>query len=237
MADKQMQGQERPMGRGEQQGQQRTQAAGASGQPERGMQRREREGTVTPARGHGGIGRSSPFGMMRRMMEDMDRLFEDFGFGGALGGRSGGMLAPFRESGMGSVFTPAIEVLEREGKLLVRADLPGLKKEDVRVNVDDDGLLIEGERRSEHEERREGYLHSERSYGSFQRRIPLPRGVDVSTCDASFDDGVLEVKIDLPKESRRKIDVRSRESGGESGGQSAGAGEAAPRNGPSTVRH
>ena len=227
MVDKQMQGRERQAPRDEQQGQVRSQTAGAQSQPERGMERREREGTLTSGpRSYGGIARSSPFGMMRRMMEDMDRLFEDFGFGR----RTGSMLAPI---GGGELerFTPAVEVLERDGKLLVRADLPGLKKEDVRVNVDDGGLLIEGERKSEREESREGYFHSERSYGSFQRRIPLPRGVDVSTCDASFDDGVLEVKIDLPKESRRTIDVRSREGGQGQSGQGQGS-----RNGPA-VRH
>ena len=118
----------------------------------------------------------SPFAMMRRMMEDMDSWF---GTGRTSSTRG---------------FTPALEVCEKDGKLLVRADLPGLKREDVRVHVDEDGLCIEGERKTEHEETRGGYFHSERSYGSFQRRIPLPRGADVSTCDASFDDGVLEVK-------------------------------------------
>ena len=227
MADKQIQGQERQTPREQQQGQGRSQTAGRQNQPERGMERREREGTVLPSRrGSGGIARSSPFGMMRRMMEDMDRLFEDFGFGA----RSGGILAPLAEGDFVHAFTPAVEVVERDGKLLVRADLPGLKKEDVRVNVDDDGLVIEGERKSEHEESREGYFHSERSYGSFQRRIPLPRGVDLSSCDASFDDGVLEVKIDLPKENRRTIDVRSRES------QSQSQGGGGSRNGPS-VQH
>lgn len=179
---------------------------------ERGIARREVPRTLAP-RVAGTI--RSPFSMMRRMMDDMDRLFEDFGFGAI---RSG--LSPFfREPLLPSfgeivpttgVFVPDIEVLERDGKLVVRADLPGIKKEDIHVTCDEHGLVIEGERKSSREEKGEGYYHSERSYGSFSRRIPIPEGADVQSCDATFDDGVLEVCIDLPKESRRKIEVRSR---------------------------
>lgn len=188
-------------------------------EPERGIERRgQQPGTLGRARGFGG----SPFTMMRRMMEDMDRLFEDFGLGsfartmmpmgqGVFGERGGG--------GM-EVFSPAVEVLEREGKLIVRADLPGMNREDIHVNIDEDGLVLEGERKSEREEKREGYYQSERSYGSFQRRIPLPRGVNPQTCDASFENGVLEISLELPKESRRKIEVRS---GAQGGGGGAGA--------------
>lgn len=195
------------------------QAQGAQGrQPERGIQRRGPFGTLGRMGGYGG----SPFSMMRRMMDDMDRMFEDFGFGGM-----SRQLSPITGGGIGGgtmeVFSPAIEVVEREGKLIVRADLPGMKREDIRVNVDEDGLLLEGERKSEREESREGYYASERTYGSFQRRIPLPRGIDPQKCDASFENGVLEVSLELPKESRRKIEVRS-------GG--GGAGTA-----PSTVKH
>lgn len=181
----------------------RAQPQSGQDQPERGMERRgQQSGTLARSGGYGG----SPFSMMRRMMEDMDRLFEDFGFGGMARA-----LSPFGFGGGGGAmeaFNPDVEVFEREGKLVVRADLPGLKREDIRVHVDEDGLLLEGERKSEHEEKREGYYHSERSYGSFQRRIPLPRGVDPQACDASFENGVLEVKVDLPKENRRRIEVR-----------------------------
>lgn len=206
MAEKQTgQSQERTQG-------QKAEAAGAQAQPEqakepeRGMERRGPMGALARARAY----RGSPFTMMRRMMDDMDRLFEDFGFGGVAR-----ELAPFRGAEM-DVFSPAIEVLEREGKLIVKADLPGMKREDIRVNIDENELVLEGERKSEREEKREGYYQSERSYGSFQRRIPLPRGVDPQTCDASFENGVLEVSLNLPKGARRKIEVRG--GGGAAGG-------------------
>jgi HSP20 family protein len=140
----------------------------------------------------------SPFAMMRRMMEDMDRMFDDFTLG-----RLGSMSMPR------SMFSPDIEVLEQGGNLLVRADLPGLSKDDVRVEVTGDELVVAGERKHEEEKTEGGVYHSERSYGSFERRIPLPRGVDASRCDASFESGVLEIKLPLPKEQKRAIDIKA----------------------------
>lgn len=127
----------------------------------------------------------SPFTTVRRMMEDMDRIF---GGGGWAGGELTG-------------WNPQVEVFQRGENLVVRADLPGLESKDVNVELDDDALTIKGERKTEHEETREkeGYFHSERSYGSFERRIPLPPGIDRATCDASFQNGVLEVTLKLPK--------------------------------------
>lgn len=184
------------------------------GEGERGMQRStgqgeslQRRGSPQGMAGYGG-GWNTPFRMMRRMMEDMDRMFENFGFGGGMSG----LMTPFDEDLMSPQtlggWNPQVEVFERDGNLVVRADLPGIEQEDVHVNVEDDALVIAGERKSEHESRERGVFHSERSYGSFQRRIALPRGVDVNTCDASFDNGVLEVKVKLPKETKRSIDIK-----------------------------
>lgn len=147
-------------------------------------------------------GALSPFGFLGRMMEDMDRLF---------GGIGAGALGPFESLERPSLqaWSPEVEIFERDGSLVVRADLPGIDAKDVRVDIEDDALVVEGERRAEHEEKREGYFHSERSYGSFQRRIPLPRGADPSRVDARFDNGVLEVTVGLPKAASRKIEVRS----------------------------
>lgn len=202
-------------------------------EPERAAIRRQPYGAMQR---RGAV--QSPFSMMRRMMDDMDRLFGDFGFGGF-----GRELSPlFRESiipsfgelsPMASAFVPEIEVLERDGKLIVRADLPGIQKEDIHVTCDEDGLIIQGERKSSKEDEREGYFHSERSYGSFSRRIPIPQGADVQSCDASFDDGVLEISVALPKESRRRIEVRSR---GEAA-EGVEGGSEAPREGEEQVRH
>lgn len=203
----------------------------------------QRSGYRSPVYG----GRGSPFVMMRRMMEDMDRLFSDFGitqpgllassfFGpdawsgteardsgrGLLGGReeSGRSLASRPSAGLqrsggaglpSAFWAPQVEVFERGSNLVIRADLPGLKREDVDVEVEDDSLVIRGERRNELEDQREGFYRSERSYGSFYRVIPLPEGVDESKVNASFRDGVLEITLPRPEERRpasRRVEIR-----------------------------
>ena len=113
-----------------------------------------------------------------------------------------------RATGQGTttVWTPQIETFQRGDQFVVRADLPGLKKEDVNVEVADDALTIQGERRQEREENREGYYRSERSYGSFYRVVPLPEGVITESAKANFKDGVLEVTVQAPPHevSRRR---------------------------------
>jgi len=148
---------------------------------------------------------STPFQFMKRFGEEMDRLFEDFGFGR-------GWLTPAIERGIGEgLWAPQVEMFERDGQLVVRADLPGLTKDDVNVEVNDDGITIEGERRSEQEENREGFYRSERSYGKFYRRLPLPEGVDAENANATFNNGVLEITMEAPKRTQtkaRKLDIR-----------------------------
>jgi HSP20 family protein len=95
-------------------------------------------------------------------------------------------------------WAPDVETIQRGDEFVVRADLPGMKREDVKLRVTDDALTIEGERRWEHEERREAYVRSERSYGSFCRVVPLPDGAIPDSARASFKDGVLEVVIQAP---------------------------------------
>ncbi|MBI5278374.1 MAG: Hsp20/alpha crystallin family protein [Burkholderiales bacterium] len=149
----------------------------------------------------------NPFELMARMDEDMDRLFRQF-WGG---GRS---LSRGRDGGLPQMWTPQVEVFERDGKLHVHADLPGMKKEEVKVSIDDEQLVIEGERRSSHESgnrEQQGYYHSERSYGSFYRTVPLPEGIDSSTAEASFTDGVLKVQFAAPQPRQarsRKLEIR-----------------------------
>ena len=153
---------------------------------------------------------ASPLSIMRRMSDNLDRLFGDFGFPRAalgispfLGADLGGDL--WRdESALRPGWTPQVETFRRGDKLVVRADLPGLRKEDVNVEIDEGAVTISGERREESEENREGYYRSERSYGRFFRAIPLPDGVNAEQVDASFKDGVLEVTLPAPKEPQRK---------------------------------
>ena len=92
---------------------------------------------------------------------------------------------------------------ERDGNLVVSAELPGLNKEDVKVEVTADGLIIQGERKREHEEDRGGVHRSERSYGSFYRSIPLPEGANIEQAKAQFNNGVLEVRVPIPKSQQK----------------------------------
>jgi HSP20 family protein len=132
----------------------------------------------------------NPFALMRQFTEDMDRFFGPAPNGGA--------------------WSPAIDVKETQGKLVVTAELPGLKKEEVKVNVTGENLTLEGERKEEKEEKREGYYHSERKYGKFYRSIPLPEGANIDQTIAQFKDGVLEITVPIPetKVSTREIPVK-----------------------------
>ncbi|HSQ31343.1 MAG TPA: Hsp20/alpha crystallin family protein [Gemmatimonadaceae bacterium] len=164
--------------------------------------------------------RYDPFAVMRRMQDDMDQLFSTFGFGRLGQSPIFGSLLPSelgdvssrlaRETGEG-VWSPQIETFRRGDKVVVRADLPGVKKEDINVKVENDVLLISGERSAESETERDGWYHTERSYGSFYRAMPLPEGVSGEQCEANFKDGVLEVTLPAPaQESRqaRKIAIK-----------------------------
>jgi HSP20 family protein len=152
---------------------------------------------------------ANPFQMMRRFTKDMERLFEDFqGFSFPNFFRT--EFAPFRtEFGKGE-WMPQIEVLQNNGQFTVRADLPGLTKDDVKVEVTDNFLTLSGERREEKEERREGFYRSERTYGSFYRRIPLPEGAKTENAAATFQNGVLEITVPAPKIAAptRKLEIK-----------------------------
>ncbi len=123
---------------------------------------------------------ASPFGAMRRFAENMERAL------------SGEWESAFGRSGN---WSPAIDVTERGDKLVVHADLPGLSKDDVSVEVFDNALVIQGERRQEQEENEGGYRRTERRYGSFYRSIPLPEGAETDQARAEFKNGVLEVSV------------------------------------------
>ena len=184
------------------------------GEPGRGMTR-GRSSSIAPV--YGSSLATSPFGLMRRMAEDMDRILEDFGFAGP-GFAMAPLLSPELERGRGaampgrsSAWTPSLETFRRGDDLVVRADLPGLRKEDVQVEIDDGVLTISGERTEEHVENRDDYYRSERSYGRFHRALALPEGVTGDACQATFDNGVLEVTLPMPKQAKseaRRIAIR-----------------------------
>ena len=142
---------------------------------------------------------ATPFAFMKRFSEEMDNLFEDFGLGR-------GWLAPITGAAdlAPGLWSPPVEMFERDNELVLRADLPGLTKDDVQVELSENGITIEGERKNEQEEKREGYYRSERSYGKFYRHLPVPDGVNPEDAKATFRDGVLEVTMPAPKHAERK---------------------------------
>ena len=139
--------------------------------------------------------------------EGMDRLFERFlPHGWLLPLRAGmpgwGELMPFE------VRTPRVDLIDRESELLVRAEIPGVKKDDLDVSVSDDNVTIRGEVKHETAEEEGEYYHREMTYGSFYRTIALPAGVDTEKCKVTFKDGILEMKLPkLEAAKRRKIEI------------------------------
>jgi HSP20 family protein len=137
---------------------------------------------------------ANPFSAMRRMQDDMDRMFAQ-----ALGG---GLMSAGETGDTGSglaTWSPAIEVKERGNELVVCAELPGLKPEDVHVEMNEDALVIHGERRQEQSSDEGGVHRTERRYGQFYRAIPLPDGANGEQAKAAFNNGVLEVTVPLPE--------------------------------------
>lgn len=164
-----------------------------------GLSRSQPGGSVTSASREESF---SPFGMMRRLMEDMDRLF---GVGGGLPSR---LADPFEQSGK-DLAAPPIEAFEEGGNLVLRVDLPGMRSEDLHVQVMGRDLVISGERKQEQREQREGgRFYSERRYGSFERRLTLPAEVQPDKVNATFENGVLEVSIPVPERKPRTIEVK-----------------------------
>jgi HSP20 family protein len=103
---------------------------------------------------------------------------------------------------------PAMDLVEDDDAFVLRADLPGMREEDVSIEFEDNVLTLAGERRSEHEERKEGFHRVERAFGSFSRTLTLPQGVDPESITASFDNGVLEVRVPKPEERKpRRISI------------------------------
>ena len=104
---------------------------------------------------------------------------------------------------------PAMDLVENDDDFVLRADLPGLSEDDVKIEVEDNVLTVSGERKSEYEETKDGYRRIERAFGSFSRSLTLPEGVDPEAVTDSFDRGVLEVRIPKPEERKpRRISIQ-----------------------------
>jgi HSP20 family protein len=99
-------------------------------------------------------------------------------------------------------WVPAMDLVETDHDLVLKADLPGLDKDDVNIEVKDGVLTVSGERKAEHEERTDGFYRVERAFGTFSRSMSLPQRIDAERISASFDKGVLEVRIPKPEERK-----------------------------------
>lgn len=158
-------------------------------------------------RGHSGVPGPRMRDPFQSFREEMDRLFETF-MGGAPA-LAGAMRSP---SGLGSMVTPTIDVKESDAEIVVNADLPGIDEKDIALTLQNGVLTIRGEKKAEHRQEQENYHIMERSYGSFQRSIRLPEGIDEDNVEASFEKGVLTVKLAKRPElikSQKKIEIKS----------------------------
>jgi HSP20 family protein len=143
---------------------------------------------------------NSPFRAMQRLADEMDRMFDQFGLGHRW--------TPLSRESAAESWAPDVEVFQKNNELTIKADLPGLKKDEVSVEVTDNAVTIHGERKREHEEEREGWYRSERSYGSFWRVIPLPEGAISEQAKATFRDGVLEITLPAPPTAKgRRLEI------------------------------
>jgi HSP20 family protein len=155
---------------------------------------------AAPARREAHTFWADPLAHLRRVDEEIDRAFHTL-FGRPFPRMSQEPIdVPTRLAELSrSLWSPHVDVLSREGSLVVRADLPGLGKDDVSVEIDGRLLTIKGERKAETEEKKETYYRSERSYGSFYRSFRLPESADTANAKARFKNGVLEVEIPTPE--------------------------------------
>lgn len=150
--------------------------------------------------------RWDPFAVFSEIESEMDRVF----------GRRFPLIQPLRRymgGSMSSDWTPSADVYEHNGSLVIKAELPGVKKEDLDVTVDKGNLVIRGERRTDEEVREEDYYRMERFHGTFYRSFPLPESIDEDAITAEFHDGVLEVRVPRPTSGEdetptKKIEIK-----------------------------
>jgi HSP20 family protein len=155
----------------------------------------KKQGTLVPSRAA-----RNPFSLLRQMTSEFDRVFDDWS----------SPLVGHAATSESIGWSPNVDVFERDNRLVTKVDLPGMKKEDVSVEVADGRLALSGERKRETEERKDNFYRSEREYGSFYRAVPLPEGVKLEDVKATFSDGVLEVSVPLPaapKANVRKVQI------------------------------
>jgi len=141
-----------------------------------------------------------PFRTLERFADEVTRIFDDFGLG------RGWSRVPATSDVL--AWAPRVDITQHKDELVVRADLPGLDKDDVKVNVAEDAITIHGERHRGQEEERDGVYRTERNYGAFYRTIPLPAGTATDQAKASFKNGVLEIRMPAaPSAEGRPLEI------------------------------
>ena len=166
--------------------------------------------------------RWEPARELATIQNEMNRLFGTF-FEAPLGAENSNGQSLRR-------WIPAMDLVETQDEFVLRADLPGLTENDVNIELEDNVLTISGERKAEHEARKEGYYRVERASGSFSRSLTLPEGIDPEQVRAQFDNGVLEVRIPKPEERKpRKVTISAGRGAQPTieGSETGGGGEAA----------
>ena len=134
----------------------------------------------------GALARWDPFTELAELRTRFDRMFDEL------------------TNGRERAWTPAIDVERDNGNIIVRADVPGIKPEEVKIEVEDDILTVSGAHEERREEKNKRFLRRERRYGSFTRSMALPAGVDPKKIKAKTHDGVVEVTIPLPKPAKKE---------------------------------
>lgn len=139
--------------------------------------------------------RWDPFRDLEALRENVNRLFQE-------------SMTPRREFHTAQAWAPVVDVVEDEEKIIVRAELPGLKREDIDIELTGDTLTIKGERKFENEEKKENYVRVERAYGEFRRVFNIGVPVDAGGVKAAYKDGILEVTIPKAEEVKpKKVEV------------------------------
>ena len=143
------------------------------------------------------IVRWEPLRELSSLQNEMNRLFNT-----AFDAPSGASAPVMRR------WVPAMDLVESADHFLLRADLPGMSEEDIEIELEDGTLTVSGERKAEHEQREEGFYRVERAFGAFSRSLTLPKGIDADAVSASFDRGVLEIRIPKPEARKpRRISI------------------------------
>ncbi len=147
--------------------------------------------------------RKEPFGLLSNFDRDIDRWFGEDWFD------MDTMRSTIFNDFVDTTWTPAVDIEEKDGKYVLKAELPGLKKEDIHVELKDGYLTLRGERNMEHEDKKKNYHRIERAYGSFERSFRVPDTVKEKDIHASFKDGILELTVPVMEDVKHKaIDIK-----------------------------